>query len=131
MYNNISPETGCKLISFAINQINKKNNQVIICLETMAGKGNEIGCCFKHLSQIINAIEKKELIGVCIDTCHLNDSGLNINDVDRILNDFDHEIGLKYLKVLHINDSLNCIGCRKDRHANIGKGTIGLNVLKK
>lgn len=129
--NNVSPETGCKLISFAINQINKMNKNVVICLETMAGKGTEIGCSFKHLNQIINDVENKDLIGVCVDTCHLNDSGINISDVDRVLNEFDQEVGLKYLKVLHINDSLNCIGSRKDRHANIGKGTIGLNVLKK
>ena len=129
--NNISPETGCKLISFAINQINRKNKNVVICLETMAGKGVEIGCNFKHLSQIINDVENKDLIGVCMDTCHLNDSGTNITDVDRVLNEFDQKVGLEYLKVLHINDSLNCIGSRKDRHANIGKGTIGLNVLRK
>lgn len=128
--NNVSPELGCKHISFGINQVNKHNSKIIICLETMAGKGNEIGCNFKQLKQIIDMIEKKELIGVCLDTCHLNDSGTNVADVTRVLKEFDKEIGLKYLKILHINDSLNSIGARKDRHANIGKGTIGSEVLK-
>ena len=104
---------------------------VTICLETMAGKGNEIGVNFIEIKSIINLIVNKDKIGVCLDTCHLNDSGIDVSNPNKILADFDKIVGLNYLKLVHINDSLNFIGSKKDRHANIGKGTIGLENLKK
>lgn len=104
---------------------------VIICLETMAGKGNEIGANFIEIKTIIDLIINKNKIGVCLDTCHLNDSGIDVSNPNKILVDFDKVVGLNYLKLVHINDSLNFIGSKKDRHANIGKGTIGLEKLKK
>lgn len=128
---NINKEEGCDFIGDVINKINTKNKSVIICLETMAGKGNEIGGNFKELKNIIDKVNNKDLIGVCLDTCHINDAGYNVSDVNKILQQFNHEIELNYLKVIHINDSLNSIGSHTDRHANIGNGTIGLVILKK
>ncbi|MCQ3908117.1 MAG: deoxyribonuclease IV [Mycoplasmoidaceae bacterium] len=121
---------GCKYIAEAINFVNKKNNHVIICLETMAGKGNEIGSKFEELKEIIKQVENKNLVGVCLDTCHISDSGYEITDPSATLKVFDDIIGLKYLKVIHVNDSLNEKGAHKDRHANIGEGKIGLKTLK-
>ncbi|ONI46335.1 deoxyribonuclease IV [Candidatus Epulonipiscium fishelsonii] len=93
----------------------------IVCLETMSGKGTEIGRNFEELSQIIDGIDFKDKIGVCLDTCHLHDSGYDIvNEFDDVLSEFDSKIGLKYIKTLHINGSLNKKGAKKDRHANIG-----------
>ena len=129
--NNRNKSLGCKYIADAINEINENNMNVIICLETMAGKGNEIGANFTGIKKIIDLIADKNKIGVCLDTCHLNDSGIDVSNPDKILATFDKTINLKYLKLLHINDSLNFIGSKKDRHANIGKGTIGLEILKK
>lgn len=129
--NNKNKLRGCEYIANAINEINKNNDNVVICLETMAGKGNEIGTNFVELRSIINLIHDKNKIGICFDTCHLNDSGVDVSNPNKILTDFDKIIGLNYLKLIHINDSLNIIGAKKDRHANIGKGTIGLENLKK
>jgi deoxyribonuclease-4 len=114
-----------------INAINKMNHDVIICLETMSGKGSEIGTNFKELSDIINKVNNKSLIGVCLDTCHINDAGYKNNDIDFVLKNFNDTIGLKYLKVIHLNDSKNDINSHKDRHENIGYGTIGFNNLLK
>ena len=129
--NNKNKLLGSKYIANAINEINKNNKNVTICLETMAGKGNEIGTNFIEIKSIIDLIYNKNRIGVCLDTCHLNDSGFDVSNPNKILIDFDKIIGLNYLKLIHINDSLNIIGAKKDRHANIGKGTIGLQNLKK
>jgi deoxyribonuclease-4 len=118
-------------IAQAINKINLTNKDVIICLETMSGKGNEIGRTFDELAQIINLIDNKHLIGVCLDTCHINDAGYEDSNIDKVLNDFDQIIGLQYLKVIHLNDSKNVRGANKDRHENIGYGTIGFNTLLK
>jgi deoxyribonuclease-4 len=120
-------EQAIKNIASSINSINKKNNDVCICLETMSGKGNEIGSTFNEIKQIIDLIENKHLIGVCLDTCHINDAGYDVAKVDDILNEFEKVIGLKYLKVIHLNDSKNIKGAKKDRHENIGYGTIGFN----
>jgi len=95
----------------------------------MAGKGSEVGFEFSQIKEIINGINKKELIGVCIDTCHIHDAGYDLNNFDDILDEFDKIIGLKYIKCIHINDSKNICGSHKDRHENIGKGNIGLNNL--
>lgn len=129
--NNANIDLGCKYIAQAINKINQENKDVTICLETMSGKGTEIGSNFNELKKIINLIENKNLIGVCLDTCHLNDSGIDVSKIDMILTNFANKIGLNFLKVIHLNDSLNFIGTKKDRHANIDKGTIGKKTLQK
>ena len=109
----------------------KDNSDVVVLLETMAGKGNELGSSFEQISYIIDNIEKKNRIGVCFDTCHTHDSGYDlIDDLDNVINDFDSVIGLDYLKVIHVNDSKNIRGASKDRHENIGKGYIGLSTLR-
>ena len=122
-------DVGIKNIIFALNKVLENDNSVTILLETMAGKGTEVGCNFLELKKIIDGINRKELIGVCMDTCHMNDSGLDLTNFDNILDLFDKEIGLSYLKCIHINDSKNIIGSRKDRHENIGYGTIGFSNL--
>jgi deoxyribonuclease-4 len=127
----ISKDEAIKNIADGINRINQSNKGVIICLETMSGKGNEIGRTFEELANIINLVNDKQLIGVCLDTCHINDAGYDGADIDKVLSDFDKTIGLKYLKVIHLNDSKNKIGTNKDRHENIGYGTIGFDTLLK
>ncbi len=122
-------EEGIKNIIFALNEVNKSNSDVIILLETMAGKGTEIGTNFNELKSIINGVLDKTKIGICMDTCHLNDSGFDIGNFDNILDEFDSIIGLDYLRCIHINDSKNPIGSHKDRHENIGYGTIGFDNL--
>lgn len=122
-------DIGIKNIIFALNKALENNNSVTILLETMAGKGTEVGSNFLELKKIIDGINKKELIGVCMDTCHMNDSGLDLSNFNNVLDLFDKEIGLSYLKCIHINDSKNIIASRKDRHENIGYGTIGFSNL--
>ena len=124
-------EKGINNIIYALNEVLKEDNNVTILLETMAGKGTEIGSNFQELKEIIDGINKKELIGVCMDTCHLNDSGYDITDFDSILDEFDRIVGLSYLKCIHINDSKNIKGAKKDRHENIGYGTLGFDNLIK
>ena len=108
-----------------------KNSKTIILLETMAGKGTEVGRDFYEIKKIIDGIDNKEKIGVCMDTCHLNDAGYNLNNFDKVLDEFDKIVGLNYLKCIHINDSKNIMGSHKDRHENIGYGTIGFDNLIK
>ena len=124
-------DKGIENIIYALNIVLKHSNNVIILLETMAGKGSEVGSNFLEIKRIIEKIEKQELIGVCIDTCHLNDSGYDISNFDNVLDEFDKIIGLNYLKCIHVNDSKNQLGSRKDRHENIGYGTIGFDNLIK
>ena len=115
----------------ALNLVLKQEDEITILLETMAGKGTEIGINLNELKYIIDNINLEEKIGVCIDTCHLNDSGIDLNNFDDYLNNFESLIGLDKLKCVHINDSKNEVGMKKDRHANIGFGTIGFeNILK-
>ena len=102
-----------------------------ILLETMAGKGTEIGRNLSEIQEIINGVEHKERIGVCLDTCHLNDAGYEISKFDEYLDEFDKKIGLSYVKCIHINDSKNPLESHKDRHENIGYGTIGFDNLIK
>ena len=104
---------------------------VKIALETMAGKGTEIGASFEEINEIISLCKHKERLGVCLDTCHINDAGYNVHDVDGVLAEFDRIIGLDRLLVLHINDSKNPIGAHKDRHENVGYGEIGFETLNK
>ena len=124
-------EQGIKNIIDTLNYALDKNQKVVVCLETMAGKGTELGTTFEQMKMIINGVELKEKIAICMDTCHLNDYGYDINDFDSILDDFDNIIGLDKLKVIHINDSKNIIASHKDRHENIGYGTIGFDNLIK
>lgn len=103
--------------------------ECIIALETMAGKGSETGKTFQELAYIIQHVKKPEYLGVCMDTCHLNDAGYDLTNFDAVLDEFDEVIGLDRLKVLHINDSKNSKGARKDRHENIGFGHIGFETM--
>lgn len=103
----------------------------IICLETMAGKGSEVGRTFEEIRRIIDLSENSDHLGVCLDTCHIHDAGYNLADFDYVLDEFDRVIGMDRLKCLHINDSKNPCGAQKDRHANIGEGYIGLETLRK
>ena len=114
-----------------LNLILDNEYDVRICLETMAGKGTEIGINIDELKTIIDGVKYKDKIGVCLDTCHLNDSGIDLTKFNEYINEFDKEIGIDYIKVIHINDSKNEIGSHKDRHENIGLGTIGFDTLIK
>ena len=123
-----------KGIQNIINGLNKVlemvgDTKVVILLETMAGKGSEVGTNIKQIKEIIEGVHKKENIGVCLDTCHLNDSGYDIGKFDEYLEEFDHEIGLSKIGCVHINDSKNPRESHKDRHENIGFGTIGFDNL--
>lgn len=119
-----------ELIGQSINHILAQTNDVVISLETMSGKGNEIGSTFEEIKMIIDIVEDKTRIGVCLDTCHIWEAGYDLNDVDAVLDEFDKIIGLSKLNVIHLNDSKNDLGAKKDRHENIGMGKIGLNNLK-
>ena len=122
-------DEGIKYIINVLNDSLEPSDNVIVCLETMAGKGSEIGVNFEELKRIIDGVKLKEKIGICMDTCHLNDAGYDVSNFDKILDEFDKTIGIDYLKVIHINDSKNPMGSHKDRHENIGKGTIGFDNL--
>ena len=127
----LGPELGLENIINALNKVIDTTTGVRILLETMAGKGTELGTNFDDLKYIIDHINNKERIGLCLDTCHLNDSGYEIGDFDKILDEIDSKIGLSYVKCVHINDSKNELGAHKDRHENIGYGTIGFDKLIK
>ncbi|HZG60542.1 MAG TPA: deoxyribonuclease IV [Anoxybacillus sp.] len=123
-------EAGIKKIIEGLNEVLTREQNVQIALETMAGKGSECGSRFEELAQIIDGVTYNEKLSVCFDTCHTHDAGYNIvEDFDGVLNEFDKIIGLDRLKVLHINDSKNPRGSRKDRHENIGFGYIGFKAL--
>ena len=122
-------EVGIKNIIDSLNTVLTENTKVIICLETMAGKGSELGKTFEEIKLIIKGVKLKDKIGVCMDTCHLNDAGYDLSNFNEILNEFDRVVGLNYLKVIHINDSKNIMGAHKDRHDNIGIGNIGFDNL--
>ena len=107
------------------------NTDVKIALETMSGKGSELGTTFEDINYIINNCKYSDRLGVCLDTCHINDYGYDVRDIDHILNEFNKIIGLEKLLVVHVNDSKNPIGAHKDRHDNIGYGTIGFETLSK
>lgn len=122
-------EAGLDQIIKGLDMVLTKDQTPIICLETMAGKGSELGTSFEQLAYIINNVKLPDKLGVCLDTCHINDAGYDETDFDKILDDFDNIIGLNRLKVIHVNDSKNPIASHKDRHANIGYGTIGFDKL--
>ena len=121
-------ESGIDNIIDCLKEALKENLDVDICLETMSGKGTELGRNFEQLKRIIDGVCSNH-IKVCLDTCHINDAGYCLNDFDKILDDFDEIIGLERLAVVHINDSKNVINAHKDRHENIGYGTIGFDNL--
>lgn len=124
-------EAGLDQIIKGLDMVLTKDQTPIICLETMAGKGSELGTSFEQLAYIINNVKLPDKLGVCLDTCHINDAGYDETDFDKILDEFDKIIGLDRLKVIHVNDSKNPIASHKDRHANIGYGTIGFDKLIK
>ena len=123
-------ETGIALIAEGLNAILKPDQTTTVLLETMAGKGSEVGGRFEELREILDRVDLQEKMGVCLDTCHVSDGGYDIiRDLDGVLTEFDQVIGLHRLKAIHLNDSLNPTGARKDRHARIGEGQIGLEAL--
>lgn len=125
-------DVGIKLIIDTLNIILKENQTTIVLLETMAGKGTEIGSKFEELKEILDGVELKDKIGVCLDTCHVYDAGYDIvNDLDGVLKEFDKIIGLDKLYAIHLNDSKNPFSSKKDRHETIGEGTIGLEAILK
>ena len=125
-------ETAVKHISSALNKVLTCEQSTTVLLETMSGKGTEVGADFGELRNIIDAVELKDKIGVCLDTCHVFDGGYDIvNNLDNVIEEFDRIIGLKYLKAVHLNDSMNLLGSHKDRHAQIGKGQIGLKAFER
>ncbi len=109
--------------------LSKDNSDVKIAIETMAGKGSEIGITFEEIAEIINKCSYKDRLGVCLDTCHISDAGYDVNDVDGVLKEFDRIIGLDRLLVVHLNDSKNPRGAHKDRHENLGYGYIGFETI--
>lgn len=125
-------EKGIALIAEALNEALKPEQTTTVLLETMAGKGTEVGRTFEELREILDRVELNDKMGVCLDTCHVWDGGYDIvNDLDGVLNEFDRVIGLDRLKVVHFNDSMNDCGSHKDRHAKIGEGKIGAEAMRR
>lgn len=118
-------------VSDCLNKIieNTKELDVVILIETMCGKGTEMCKTFSEVNDVLSRIENKNRIGVCLDTCHIHDAGYDLNNFDQVVKEFDDIIGLDYLKVIHVNDSKNIRGAKKDRHENIGYGYIGFDNL--
>ena len=124
-------ERGIEMISGLLNDILTKEQHTIVLLETMSGKGSEVGGRFEELAEIISRVDLKEKIGVCMDSCHVSDAGYDIiHDLDGVVDEFDRVVGLDYLKALHVNDSKNIPGSHKDRHEKIGEGELGLEVIR-
>ena len=128
---NMGSEVGIKNIIDVLNSTILSDTKVYICLETMAGKGSECGRTFEEIKQIIDGVVYKDKVKVCLDTCHINDAGYDLNVFDKILEEFDKIIGLDKLACIHINDSKNILNSHKDRHENIGYGYIGFDNLLK
>ena len=123
-------ETGIQKIAEILNAVLTEEQTTTVLLETMSGKGTEVGRNFEELRSILDKVEKREKMGICLDTCHVWDGGYDIvHDLDGVLNEFDRVIGLPRLKTIHLNDSLNERGSHKDRHARIGEGKIGVDAL--
>ncbi|MDR1394730.1 MAG: deoxyribonuclease IV [Deltaproteobacteria bacterium] len=126
----LGPEAGMERTAKLLNEVYPEDSQAVILLETMTGKGTELGSTFEELAFLMSRFRFPERIGVCLDTCHVHDAGYGIaNDLDGVLEEFDRICGLEKLKAIHLNDSLNPRGSRKDRHAKIGEGIIGLEPL--
>ena len=125
-------ETGIEQISATLNEVITPEQSTVVLLETMAGKGSEVGRSFEEIRAIIDKVRIKEKIGVCLDTCHVHDAGYDIVDkLDSVIDEFDKTVGLEYLRAIHINDSLNPCGAHKDRHAKIGEGYIGTAAFER
>ena len=124
-------DKGLDNIINGLNFVLSEDNDVIVCLETMAGKGSELGTSFEQIKKIIDGVKLNNKLMVCLDTCHINDAGYDLNNFDEILDEFDRVIGLDKLACIHVNDSKNEKGSHKDRHENIGLGTIGFDNLIK
>lgn len=123
-------EIGIEKIAAMLNRVLFAEQQTTVLLETMAGKGSEVGRSFEELAAILDKVQLQDKMGICLDTCHIFDAGYDIvNSLDEVLTSFDKLIGLGRLKAIHLNDSLNTLGSRKDRHACIGAGNIGLEAL--
>lgn len=123
-------EVGIQYIADALNEILTEDQTTTVLLETMSGKGTEVGRNFQEIAEIISKVNLKEKMGVCLDTCHIHDAGYDIvNDVDNVLDEFDKIIGLERLKAIHLNDSKNPFESHKDRHETIGNGYIGLDAI--
>ena len=123
-------EVGIQKIAEVLNAVLTEEQTTTVLLETMAGKGSEVGSHFQELRAIMDLVEKRDKLGICLDTCHVWDGGYDIvNNLDGVLTEFDRIIGLDHLKAIHLNDSLNPLGSHKDRHARIGEGQIGLDAL--
>lgn len=124
-------EEGIKMIAETLNQILKKEQHTTVLLETMSGKGTEVGRSFEELRAILDRVELKNHMGVCLDTCHVYDAGYDIvNNLDRVLDEFDSIIGLERLKAIHMNDSKNPFASHKDRHEKIGEGSLGIKTFE-
>lgn len=124
-------DVGITMIAEMLNEVLIPEQTTTVLLETMAGKGSEIGRSFEELQAILERVTLKEKMGVCLDTCHVWDAGYDIvNDLEKVLDTFDQIIGLKHLKAIHMNDSMNPLGSHKDRHEKIGKGQIGLEAME-
>ena len=124
-------ETGIAYIADALNAILTPEQSTTVLLETMSGKGSEVGGRFEELREILDRVELSDRMGVCLDTCHVSDAGYDIiHDLDGVLTEFDRVIGLDRLKAVHVNDSLNPCGAKKDRHARIGEGFLGLDTFR-
>ncbi|MCR6547088.1 deoxyribonuclease IV [Dehalobacterium formicoaceticum] len=123
-------EAGIRLIIEMLNKILKRSQTTIVLLETMAGKGTEIGRSFEELKEILDGVILKDKMGVCLDTCHISDAGYDIiNNLDGVIEEFHQIIGLDKLYAIHLNDSMNDPASRKDRHQKIGQGTLGLKTI--
>lgn len=125
-------DAGIAMIADLLNEVLQPEQSTTVLLETMAGKGSEVGRKFEELAAILERVTLKDKMGVCLDTCHVWDAGYDIvNDLDGVLDRFDHVIGLEYLKAIHMNDSMNPLGSHKDRHEKIGKGQIGSEAMRR
>ena len=125
-------EKGIELISKMLNDLLKPDQNTVVLLESMAGKGSEVGRSFEELGEIIKRVHLKDKIGVCLDSCHISDGGYDVaGNFDKVLDEFDRVVGKEYLYAMHLNDSLNPVGAHKDRHAKIGEGYLGLETFDK
>ena len=124
-------DTGIRLTAELLNDVLTQEQSTTVLIETMSGGGSEIGGRFEQVAELLSRIQRKDKMGVCLDTCHIFAAGYDVkNDLDGVLSQFDQIIGLKWLRALHLNDSLFDLGCGKDRHARIGEGFIGLAAMQ-